>query len=97
MTSLTRPLCILIRGTHAERKGERSNGDNYADLLLLVLTSVAQSTFLFIEFSTELINVVPTFDHINVGETMVRCHNNHFICAILIEKNGHISMISVRM
>ena len=55
-----------------------------------LLTSVAQSTFLFTEFSTELINVVPIFDQINVGETkyrlkaMVRCHNNHFTCAILI-------------
>lgn len=35
---------------------------------------------------------MPTFDHINVGETkyrlkaMVRCHNNHFTCAILIAK-----------
>ena len=51
---------------------------------------MAQSTFLFIEFSSERINVVPTFDHINLGETkyrlkaMVRCHNNHFTCAILI-------------
>ena len=37
-----------------------------------LLTSVAQSTFLFIEFSTELINVVPIFDQINVGETKYR-------------------------
>jgi len=56
-----------------------------------ILTSVAHSKFVFIEFSTELMNVIKLCENINVGQSkytlsgMVRSHNRHFTCAVLIE------------
>ena len=56
-----------------------------------VLTSVAHSKFVFIEISTELMNVIKLYEHINVGQTdyklkgMVQSYNKHFTCAVLIQ------------
>ena len=56
-----------------------------------VMTSVAHSQFLFIEFSPELMNGIHLYEIINVGKTeyqlkgMVRSYNRHFTCAVLIE------------
>ena len=56
-----------------------------------VMTSVAHSQFLFIEFSPELMNGIHLYEIINVGKTdyqlkgMVRSFNRHFTCAVLIE------------
>ena len=57
-----------------------------------ILTSVAHSKFVFIEFSPELMNVIKLYDNINAGQTeyklkgMVRSCNKHFTCAVLIQE-----------
>lgn len=56
-----------------------------------ILTSIAHSKFVFIEFSPELTNVIKLYKDIYVGQSkcklsgMVRSHNRHFTCAVLIE------------
>ena len=56
-----------------------------------VLTSTADSKFVLIEFSPELMNVVKLYENITVGQSeyklrgMVRSHNRHFTCAVLTE------------
>ena len=53
---MTRPLCILIKGTHTERKGNAVTGLNSNEYLLLVLpllTMVLQNRFADIEALSE--------------------------------------------
>ena len=67
-----------------------------------ILTSVAHSKFVFIEFSPELMNVIKLYKNINVGQTeyklkgMVRSCNKHFT-QFSVKKNGPILMIFVQM
>ena len=57
-----------------------------------ILTSVAPSKFVFVEFSPELMNVIKLYENINVGQTeyklkgMVRSCNKRFTWAVLIQK-----------
>ena len=57
-----------------------------------ILTSVAHSKFVFIEFSPELMNVIKLYKNINVGQTeyklkgMVRSCNKHFTCTVLSQE-----------
>ena len=56
-----------------------------------LLTSTADSKFVLIEFSPELMNVVKLYENITVGQSeyrlrgMVRSNNRHFTCAVLTE------------
>jgi len=56
-----------------------------------LLTSTADSKFVLIEFSSEVMNVVKLYENITVGQSeyklrgMVRSHNRHFTCAVLTE------------
>jgi len=57
----------------------------------LVLTSTADSKFVLIEFTPELMDVVKFYENITVGQSeyklrgMVRSHNRHFTCAVFTE------------
>ena len=56
-----------------------------------LLTSTADSKFVLIEFSPELMNMLKMYENITVGQSeyrlrgMVRSHNRHFTCAVLTE------------
>jgi len=53
-----------------------------------ILRSVSHSTFLFIEFSPNLMIDFSMFETVDIGRAqyklkgVVRCHNNHFTCAV---------------
>ena len=64
-----------------------------------VLTSVAHSKFVFIEFSPELMNVIKLYEHINVGQTDYKgwCDNitNISLAQFSFKENGPVLMILV--
>ena len=67
-----------------------------------MLTSVAHSKFVFIEFSPELINVIKLYENINVGQTEYKLKGiwcDHVINILLVQfsfkENGPILMTFV--
>ena len=56
-----------------------------------ILTSVAHSKFVFIEFSPVLMNAIKLYENVNVGQMeyklkgMVQSYNKRFTCMVLFE------------